>query len=336
MTRRPPPLHFTPLADVTDEEVDWLVPGLMPVGALTCLDGEPGTGKSTLTGELTARLTVGAPLPAAPPRAPTAVAIVNPEDPGSTIKRRIEAAGGDPDLVRLIEKPGPRTDRAVDLGRDLDRIRGHFDVVDLLIVENVGLALGRSGRTEVATRTVLHRVNELARRTRTAVVGIRHLRKGSGSALHRGAGFVAIAGAARSVTLLAPDPLDPGSLVWCSVKTNFGPTPPALTLRIVPNADRQATVEWTGTAHPTRTTLRTSNRPKLDVARQLLEKTLAGGPVRSSIIKQAADRVDVSWRTVEQVKADLGIVSRQIPEPGVQGRGPSWWALPGTEGWTDA
>ena len=42
------------VADVDREPVRWLWPGRIPLGKVTVLDGDPGTGKSTLTLTITA------------------------------------------------------------------------------------------------------------------------------------------------------------------------------------------------------------------------------------------------------------------------------------------
>ena len=51
------------LSNVQKSSVNWLWPGYLPAGKVAVLDGDPGVGKSMLTCELAARISVGAPMP---------------------------------------------------------------------------------------------------------------------------------------------------------------------------------------------------------------------------------------------------------------------------------
>jgi len=53
----------TLLSDVVEESVEWLWEGRIPLGKLTVIDGDPGTGKSALTTDLAARVTTGRQMP---------------------------------------------------------------------------------------------------------------------------------------------------------------------------------------------------------------------------------------------------------------------------------
>jgi tRNA A37 threonylcarbamoyladenosine biosynthesis protein TsaE len=51
------------VAEVDRELVTWLWRDRIPRGKVTVLDGDPGTGKSTLTLTITAKVTTGSPFP---------------------------------------------------------------------------------------------------------------------------------------------------------------------------------------------------------------------------------------------------------------------------------
>ena len=53
----------TLLSDVVEESVEWLWEGRIPLGKLTVIDGDPGTGKSALTTDLAARVSTGREMP---------------------------------------------------------------------------------------------------------------------------------------------------------------------------------------------------------------------------------------------------------------------------------
>ena len=92
------------VADVARERVTWLWPGYLPVGKVVVLDGDPGLGKSTLTADLAARVTVGKPMPdGSGGGEPGAVVLLSAEDGlADTIAPRLELAGADLDLVTVI------------------------------------------------------------------------------------------------------------------------------------------------------------------------------------------------------------------------------------------
>jgi hypothetical protein len=134
------------LADVTPQPVNWLWPGWMPRGHLVILDGDPGLGKSCLTLELAARLSVGAALPplSGPDlgRGPMATLLLGAEDSlKHTIRPRLDAMGADCALIHSYD--GVKTgedERPVILPGDLERIanfiiehRVGFVVVDPLM-----------------------------------------------------------------------------------------------------------------------------------------------------------------------------------------------------------
>ena len=54
---------------VTPKRVKWIWKGRIPAGKVTMLDGDPGLGKSTITTDLTARVTTASAFPAIAPRA---------------------------------------------------------------------------------------------------------------------------------------------------------------------------------------------------------------------------------------------------------------------------
>ncbi len=91
------------LSDVKAQEVRWLWDRHIPLGKITLLDGDPGMGKSLLAINLAARVTTGQPMPDGTPGQQGGVILIAPEDgAGDTLRPRLEAAGGDPSRVFLL------------------------------------------------------------------------------------------------------------------------------------------------------------------------------------------------------------------------------------------
>ncbi len=91
------------LSEVEPESVEWLWPGRIPKGKLSLIEGDQGTGKSALTIDLTARVSVGGELPDGMRCEATGVVLVSAEDdPADTIRPRLDAAGADPSKVLAL------------------------------------------------------------------------------------------------------------------------------------------------------------------------------------------------------------------------------------------
>src|SRR5437763_13062278 len=69
----------------------------------TILDGDTAMGKSLPALNLAARITTGQPMPDGTPGTQGGVILIAPEDgAGDTLRPRLEAAGGDPSHVHLL------------------------------------------------------------------------------------------------------------------------------------------------------------------------------------------------------------------------------------------
>ena len=79
-------------------------PSYLPLGKLTVLDGDPGTGKSMFTMDLAARLSRGRGMPDGQPCDPAGVVLLCPEDGlADTIQPRLVAADADLSRIHTIE-----------------------------------------------------------------------------------------------------------------------------------------------------------------------------------------------------------------------------------------
>jgi hypothetical protein len=91
------------LSEVEPERVTWLAPGVLPLGKVVLLEGDPGTSKSTLTLDIAARITRGQAILGAVPTEPRNVVLVTFEDGlADTVRPRFDALGGDPERVSVL------------------------------------------------------------------------------------------------------------------------------------------------------------------------------------------------------------------------------------------
>ncbi len=91
------------LSDVGEQPVAWLWQNYLPLGSITLLEGEPGSGTSLLALHIAACVTSGRALPGGSTSTQGTVILVAGQDHiGCTIKPRFLAAGGDPTRVLLL------------------------------------------------------------------------------------------------------------------------------------------------------------------------------------------------------------------------------------------
>ena len=185
-------------SEIAMEPVQWIWPGRVALGKHTCIAGEPGTGKSKLTIDLAARVSMGAPFPCGEGVAPQgSVIILSAEDSdGDTVVPRLHAAGADlgrVNTVKVVEADeGGR--RAFNLQADLDAL-GRMIVklgdVQLVVIDPISTYLGRGldSHRNSDVRGVLEPLSEMAERLGVAIVSVTHFSKSAvgnvPKALHR-------------------------------------------------------------------------------------------------------------------------------------------------------
>ena len=105
--RRAAPFNFTPdcLENVPIQNVSWLVDGLLPMGEVSLLGADGGTGKGIWQAQLIAYVTAGKtsgffPLP--PQQTGKVLLLAGEDDPGKVLKARLLAAGADMNRVLVL------------------------------------------------------------------------------------------------------------------------------------------------------------------------------------------------------------------------------------------
>ena len=105
--RRAAPFNFTPdcLENVPIQNVSWLVDGLLPMGEVSLLGADGGTGKGIWQAQLIAYVTAGQTsgfFPEPPAQTGRVLILAGEDDPGKVLKGRIAAAGADMSKVMVV------------------------------------------------------------------------------------------------------------------------------------------------------------------------------------------------------------------------------------------
>lgn len=311
------------LADVVSEEVHWLWRNRIPLGKVTVLDGDPGTGKSALTLDLAARVTNGSMMPddtASDLEGPADVLVVSYEDGlGDTIRPRLETAAADLYRVHALSTltDGQGNPRPPYLPQDLNIIERIVRTlnVKLVVIDPLMAALSRDVRSngDQEIRTVMTPLAAVAERTGAAVLVVRHLNKSEGTqAIYRGGGSIGIIGAARAGLLVTRHPEDETKRLLAVVKMNLGREAPALVYRLEEHSNGQPHLVWEGEASITanealRMLSRDMFEPRssLEEAREFLRTYLAAGERPASEAVNAGREQGISDRTLDRAKVGL-------------------------------
>ena len=310
------------LDTVKAEKVKAMWPGRIFYGKVNVIDGDPGMGKSALTVDLAARITRGHSMPGETAgQEPAGVVILTAEDGlADTVRPRLEAAGGD--ASRVVALDAIRLENGacrMPTLADVENIREAIASVGakFVVIDPIMAYLGsKDGHKDQDVRSITHPVAHLAEETGVAVVLVRHLNKSEKSSpLYRGGGSIGIAGAARSVLLVAPDRDDPTLRILASVKSNLSAPPPSLSYRLVPEGD-VVRIVWEGAVDVTAAALLADQgggeAGGREGAEAFLQEILADGPAPSKDVFSQARQAGISEITLKRAKAVLGL--RRSPE----------------------
>lgn len=335
------------VADVQRETVRWLWPGRLAFGKLAILDGDPGTGKSTLICDIIGRYTSGRKLYGADVVLETGNAVIVTGEDGisDTIRPRLEEAGADLSRVTVLqtfldfdEKSKTKIERVPVLPDDADVIaelvrerRARLLIIDPLMAH---LSSGVNAFKDQDVRRALTPLARLADELGIAVVILRHLNKmPGGSALYRGGGSIGIIGAARTALLLGKDPNDDDSLVLASTKSNLGKLGRSLSLRIVPSSrdSNVGIIQWRRESKYSASDLLTQPRkrdsPELDRAKEWLTSHLADGDPKPA--RGMWERAEADGLNEKSVRRALKVLKIEIERiGGIAGKGAWYWSLP--------
>jgi len=324
------PALIITMDQIEAEKVDWLWRNRIPIGRITMLDGDPGSGKSTLSLVIASAVSRGVALPfGEKPKSPANVLLMSCEDGyGDTIRPRLDQAGAD---VSRIAIPNP--------GRGLATTMLNASFIEqavkiagpaLVIVDPI-VTFARGKNTDKANevRELLSPLMSIAERHALACLVIRHFTKQvDARAMYRGAGSVDFMAACRSAFIIGESDEEPNLRVLAQVKNSLGPKSPSLGFYIDEKGFR-----WGGhvsaNADELLATNRSDNRRRdkvqLEAAAQFLRDTLSNGPMPSKAIDDKATASGISNKTLWRAKDTLGVKASK--ERGSMG-GEWWWRLP--------
>lgn len=310
-------------ADIRAEEVEWLWYPYIPYGKLTILQGDPGSGKTMLALSLAALLSNGQCLPFAQQAGEPVNILYQTSEDGlaDTIKPRLVSAQADCSRILSIDE----NTAALTFGDPRLEETVRQKNIRLIILDPLSAYIGATVSLNQANevRSAFRSLYTMAQRTGCAVLIVAHMNKMKGlDALYRTSGSIDIAGAVRSILTVAKYKNSPTLRVMVPVKSNLAPAGSALLFELTDH------VEWREQIEADADLLlagldREAVPTKQDRVAEELTRLLQGGPMPQKEIVSFFEQRNISRRTVELTKSDLGIVSFRQAN--------SWyWKLPET------
>jgi hypothetical protein len=337
------------VTEIPAEHIEWLWPHKIPRGKLTLLVGDPGLGKSLLTVHLAAVVSTGGCWPLGGACTPPGdVLFVSAEDdPGDTLRPRLEAAGADLRRIHILQGAlagytgeGRQCIRMFDLSKDIDALSHLLLKIPqtvAVIIDPISAYLGEKcdSHKNAEVRAVLAPLITIVAERNVALIGITHLSKAGGpSALLRIIGSLAFVATARAAYLVAPDAQDKSRRLFLPIKSNLSPDASGLAFRIegvtIPSPVgpiETARVVWE--PEPVTISADEAIRPQepprdsvLGQATEWLQWKLRE-PTEANEIYASAAKMKIVPITIRRAAQSLGVKKRKN---GMEGR---WvWSLP--------
>lgn len=308
------PIALISLKDVQAEDVPWLWCGWIARGCLTFVVGEPGVGKSSMSWDLAARLSVGGPWPTGERMQPGRTLLISGEDSLTNwMTPRLRTYGADMDRIMSMD---PSVDRRLRLDKDCCHLEQvvRENGIDLVVIDPFDAFLGEVNPNIASeVRSITNGLADMAQRSGCAVAILHHFNKNQGASHgNRVAGSIDIIGAARTVLYVVKDISDPQSRVVFIQKSNLG----QMSRPMVFSTDQDERLVWCEAPEgfePGRA-LSANTDGVVEEAIEFLKTVMTehDGEVRSSIVLDQARDAGISKNALDKAKARLGIRSRKV------------------------
>lgn len=305
-------LKLIHMEDVVSKEVEWLWYPYIPYGKITIIEGDPGEGKTTLVLKLAAALSMGLPLPCDDDKEYEPIHIIyqTAEDGiEDTIKPRLEKAGADCSMIRVIDE----TDKELSMTDD----RLEQAIIEtgarLIILDPIQAYIGATVDMHRANeiRPVLKHLGIIAEKHNCASILIGHMNKASGSkSTYRGLGSIDIQATARSVLLVARLRDKPNIRIMAHDKSSLAPAGDAIGFEMTEDNGMVCIGPYDITIDELLSGNEGRGKKKLDIAENFIKEYFGTNKVIPSneIMMEAAKR-SIKRNTLLSAKKKLGITS---------------------------
>ena len=305
-------LKLIHMEDVVSKEVEWLWYPYIPYGKITIVEGDPGEGKTTLVLKLAAALSRGLPLPCDDDKEYEPIHIIyqTAEDGiEDTIKPRLEKAGADCSMIRVIDETDKELSMTDDrLEQAIIETKARLIILDP-IQAYIGATVDMHRANEI--RPVLKHLGIIAEKHNCAIILISHMNKASSSkSTYRGLGSIDIQATARSVLLVARLRDKPNIRIMAHDKSSLAPAGDAIGFEMTEDNGMVCIGPYDITIDELLSGNEGRGKKKLDIAENFIKEYFGSNKVIPSneIMMEAAKR-SIKRNTLLSAKKKLGITS---------------------------
>ena len=305
-------LKIIRMSEVQSQEIEWLWYPFIPYGKLTIVQGDPGDGKTTLILNIAAKVSRGESLENGMnvPK-PINVIYQTAEDGlADTVKPRLEKAGADCERILVIDESDKSLSMVDErLEQTLLQTKARMLILDpIQAYLGGGMDMNRANEAREMTK----KLGILAEKYQCAIVLIGHMNKAGGNkAAYRGMGSIDFFAVARSVLLVGKIEGESNLRAVVQIKNNlaeFG-HPKAFSLS-------ENGFTWIGDYEITADEVLGGVVPKankLEHAKLFLRELSKNNNIMlSNEIFDIAEKNNISKRTLENAKKELGIKAKKI------------------------
>lgn len=305
-------LQMIKMSEIQSKEVAWLWFPFIPYGKLTIVQGDPGDGKTTLVLNIAAKLSKGEGLDSKMKLTEPLNVIYQSAEDGlaDTVKPRLETAGANCENISVIDE-SIKSLSMIDERLEEAVIRTK---AKLLILDPIQAYLGGGMDMNRANeaRDMTKRLSLLAEKYKCAILLIGHMNKAGGNkAAYRGMGSIDFFAVARSVLLVGRIEGESDLRAVVQIKNNLAAFGHSKAFRVT-----ETGFEWIGDYEVTADEVLGGIAPKVNKMEQakkmLRELAETSTSVQSSEIFDMAEDLNISKRTLENAKKELGIKARRI------------------------